>query len=313
MPKRPMRIGLAASAVLRTGGHAVVHRFLADLRPLFRDVLKAELHLLGATYDALAETGLLEGVRAHRLPPASEGGFIVLTGLLVGLDPGDAGLDWVIHLQDPCDPVWLYPETQALKRQCVVHGRPFLSSAAGAYERCVLEWVRLCGRTPELDRLVERWVRPNGLADETLALIAHDAMKPAMVAFARDHRAVLERFGRRVATGTTGGLLNGRLPERLAGRADAFSLAGPGQAEAAPWVHAVRSGPQGGDAQIACEVMLGHCRRAVFLEDPHVAREHEADIQLLERATRFAAGGCLCLNSPQTASRWAENLAVALG
>ncbi|MBR7539287.1 hypothetical protein KC221_24175, partial [Mycobacterium tuberculosis] len=43
---------------------------------------------------------------------------------------------------------------------------------------------------------------------QTLALIAHDAMKPAMLAFADEHFDVLARFGQRVATGTTGQRLN---------------------------------------------------------------------------------------------------------
>lgn len=134
-------------------------------------------------------------------------------------------------------------------------------------------------------------------------------MKPQRMTFARDHHPVLGRFGRRLATGKTGALLNGTLPPRLTSQAASYAGLGP---PGETWVETVRSGPQGGDAQIAREVMLGHCRRAIFLEDPHVAREHEADIQLLERATRFAADGCFCLNGMQTASRWAENLAILL-
>ncbi|MDR3566381.1 MAG: hypothetical protein P4N59_33830, partial [Negativicutes bacterium] len=54
-------------------------------------------------------------------------------------------------------------------------------------------------------------------------------------------------------------------------------------------------------------------RRAVFFEDPHVAREHEADIQLLERATRFSALGCLCMLNPAMANRWADNMTGVFG
>ena len=50
------------------------------------------------------------------------------------------------------------------------------------------------------------------------------------------------------------------------------------------WVRPFRSGPLGGDAQIAELILKRECRRVLFLEDPHVARQHEADIQLLERA-----------------------------
>jgi methylglyoxal synthase len=69
----------------------------------------------------------------------------------------------------------------------------------------------------------------------------------------------------------------------------------------------------GGDAQIADEVLNGRCRRVIFLEDPHVAREHEADIQLLERAARLEGVNCLCIQNAPTAERWAHNLAALLG
>ena len=119
-----------------------------------------------------------------------------------------------------------------------------------------------------------------------------DAFKPEMLAFAARHHALLDRFGRRLATGTTGSLLNGIVPERLAPDAAHFPVLLPDRpAGAPPWVDPMLSGPKGGDAQIAYEVLQGRCRRVIFLEDPHVAREHEADIQLLERATKFADVG----------------------
>ncbi len=96
-------------------------------------------------------------------------------------------------------------------------------------------------------------------------------MKPAMLAFADEHFDVLARFGQRVATGTTGQRLNEL----------AWSRGWPSDT---PWVTRYQSGPMGGDAQIADRVLEGRCQRAIFFEDPHVARQHEADIQLLERA-----------------------------
>ncbi|HEY0421216.1 MAG TPA: methylglyoxal synthase, partial [Acetobacteraceae bacterium] len=296
---RPMslRIGVVASRGMRDGDGAPLLRFMRDFEPFLVGQLGAELHVPGATADALSAAGLLAGYGGlRRLPPASQGGIITLTAQVVGLGPGDAGLDWVIFLLDPTDPTALYPETQALKRQCVVHGKPFLGNLAAASEWCALEWHRrLDGRPvpPALAALLREWVRPGTIGTETVALIAHDRLKPEMLRFAATHRALLSRFARRLATGTTGGLLNA---EALA----------PG------WVESLLSGPRGGDAQIAEAVLLGQCRRAMFFEDPHVAREHEADIQLLERATRFAAHGCLCLGSREAAERWAENLAGVL-
>jgi methylglyoxal synthase len=43
----------------------------------------------------------------------------------------------------------------------------------------------------------------------------------------------------------------------------------------------------------------------IFFEDPHVARQHEADIQLLERAARIATDATACINDPVAAARWA--------
>ena len=102
---------------------------------------------------------------------------------------------------------------------------------------------------------------------------------------------LLSSFPRRYATGTTGGRLN-RLAETL----------GATQ----PWTVRLKSGPLGGDAQLADLILGRRCRRVLFFEDPHVARQHEADIQLLERAARIATDFASCLNDPQSAARWAR-------
>ena len=60
----------------------------------------------------------------------------------------------------------------------------------------------------------------------------------------------------------------------------------------------------GGDAQIADLVLERRCQRAVFFEDPHVARQHEADIQLLERAVTTVTDEAVCITSPAVAARW---------
>jgi methylglyoxal synthase len=62
----------------------------------------------------------------------------------------------------------------------------------------------------------------------------------------------------------------------------------------------------GGDAQIADLVLERRCQRAIFFEDPHVARQHEADIQLLERAVTTVTDAAVCMTSPRVATRWAE-------
>jgi methylglyoxal synthase len=71
-------------------------------------------------------------------------------------------------------------------------------------------------------------------------------------------------------------------------------------------VERFQSGPLGGDAQIADRVLERRCQRAIFFEDPHVARQHEADIQLLERAVTTVTDVAACLTSPAVARRWAD-------
>ena len=103
---------------------------------------------------------------------------------------------------------------------------------------------------------------------------------------------VLSRFGQRIGTGTTGQGLN-----ELAG-----SRGWPRDQD---WIQRFQSGPLGGDAQMADRVLEGRCQRAIFFEDPHVARQHEADIQLLERAVTTLTDQAVCITAPYLAARWA--------
>jgi methylglyoxal synthase len=95
----------------------------------------------------------------------------------------------------------------------------------------------------------------------TIALIAHDANKPAILEFARRHRDRLRSY-RLIATGTTG-----RLIHETTGLTIERKL----------------SGPMGGDAQIAAEVTAGHIKAVIFLIDPLSAKSHEPDIRSLLR------------------------------
>jgi len=103
---------------------------------------------------------------------------------------------------------------------------------------------------------------------------------------------VLSRFGERIGTGTTGQHLNEL----------AWSRGWPRDQD---WIQRFQSGPLGGDAQIADRVLEGRCQRAIFFEDPHVARQHEADIQLLERAVTTVTDKAECITAPNLAARWA--------
>lgn len=96
----------------------------------------------------------------------------------------------------------------------------------------------------------------------TIALIAHDGKKADLSSFAHKNAELLRRF-RIVATGTTGKMLQ-----------DQIGLD----------VHRYRSGPLGGDVQIAAQIVEGHIFALIFFVDPLDKHPHEPDIQTLLRA-----------------------------
>lgn len=95
---------------------------------------------------------------------------------------------------------------------------------------------------------------------KTLALIAHDGMKPEMVTFVKDNKALLKKFNL-VATGTTGKYVG----------------------DAGLKVKRFERGPQGGDAQIAAMIVEKKINGIVFLRDPLGIHPHEPDIFMLLR------------------------------
>ena len=99
-------------------------------------------------------------------------------------------------------------------------------------------------------------------APPVIALIAHDGKKADLVSFAHKNVDLLRRF-RLVATGTTGQLLRDQLDLD---------------------VHRYRSGPLGGDVQIAAQIVEGEVFAVVFFVDPLDKHPHEPDIQTLLRA-----------------------------
>ncbi|QDH71534.1 methylglyoxal synthase [Marilutibacter alkalisoli] len=289
-----MRLGLAANRLHHATEDAALFRWLRACESGIRE-LKLDLHAVGRTHDAIAAAGMLGGYPGlRRYPYGREGGLMKLVAEVVGLDDGNPDgsrtLDGAIYLIDPVDPSSTFPEAVALKRQCVIHGKPFVSTVASARDFIELERIH-AGFAP--DPGADRFFDHRG---QTLALIAHDAMKASMLDFATAHFDLLSGFARRVGTGTTGQRLNEL----------AWSRGWPADT---PWVDRYKSGPLGGDAQIADLVLERRCQRVVFFEDPHVARQHEADIQLLERAVTTVTDDAVCVTSPTMAARWAEGVA----
>ena len=95
----------------------------------------------------------------------------------------------------------------------------------------------------------------------TIALIAHDAKKTAMVDFVREHREFF-RTKQLVATGNTGGLL---------------------ESELGLTVERVVHGPEGGDLIIGGRVALHEIDAVIFFRDPLTAQPHEPDVTALMR------------------------------
>jgi methylglyoxal synthase len=101
---------------------------------------------------------------------------------------------------------------------------------------------------------------------QILALIAHDGKKDTMLAFATRHRETLARY-RLIATGTTGTL--------VAGATDLE-------------VERVRSGPKGGDVQIAARIIDEPFAAVFFFVEPMDVHPHDPDIQTLLRTCNIA-------------------------
>ncbi len=282
-----LRLGLAANRLHHLSEDAALFRWLRASGAGIRE-LQLQLHAVGRTHDAIVAAGMLAGYPGlQRYPYGREGGLMKLVAEVVGLPDGDRTLDGAIYFIDPVDPSSIFPEATALKRQCVIHGKPFISTVASARDWVEMERVH-AGLAP--DPGADGF---HALESQTLALIAHDAMKPTMLAHAAEHFDVLSRFAHRIATGTTGQRLNEL----------AWSRGWPRDRE---WVQRFQSGPMGGDAQIADLVLERRCQRVIFFEDPHVARQHEADIQLLERAVTTVTDAAVCMTSVAVSSRWAQ-------
>ena len=290
------RIGLAASRAHQDHADSALVRLLAGGHAAIATHLQPHLIVVGRTLDAICSHNLLPGYQAiERFPYGREGGLMMLVSRVVDTDPAQA-LDAVIYLMDPVDPSSNFPEALALKRQCVIHGKPFMATEAAA-----LEWLKVESLHAGLDAAQAPGAALlQAMSKQVVALIAHDALKTQMVEFAGIQFDLLSRYAERVATGTTGGLLNEM----------AWSRGWPRET---PWVTPYRSGPLGGDAQIAERVLDGTCDKVIFFEDPHVARQHEADIQLMERAVCSASERTTCMNSPAMAWRWAEALSRVKG
>lgn len=114
------------------------------------------------------------------------------------------------------------------------------------------------------------------ITNKTIALIAHDSRKSDMVAWVSHNASTLIQ-NRMVCTGTTGRLVENALT----------TYTGDGEAVEHPVIIKKKSGPMGGDAQIAAMIVEGKIDLCVFLIDDLTSNPHEADIQTLLRQCRI--------------------------
>lgn len=106
---------------------------------------------------------------------------------------------------------------------------------------------------------------PGKNKDRTIALIAHDDMKPRMLDFATQYQRELAAFKNIITTGTTGKRIKDTIP----------SLAVWGR------IYPRYSGPEGGDIEIATQVLFGKCHVVIFFIDPLKPHPHIDDIRVV--------------------------------
>ena len=98
-------------------------------------------------------------------------------------------------------------------------------------------------------------------ARKRIALVAHDEMKPKMMAWALTHKAELEKH-ELYGTGTTGGLLT---------------------SEVGLEVTCLKSGPLGGDLELGNLIVNDGLDMLIFFWDPMTAQPHDVDVKALLR------------------------------
>jgi methylglyoxal synthase len=96
--------------------------------------------------------------------------------------------------------------------------------------------------------------------EKYLACIAHDGKKPEMVHLAMEYKNVFDKY-QLVATGTTGKHIK----------------------QTGINVMELKSGPLGGDAQIASMVVNNQILGVIFLVDPLDVHPHQVDVSMLLR------------------------------
>jgi methylglyoxal synthase len=189
-------------------------------------------------------------------------------------------LDAVIHLTDWQDKAGKM-DSAVLSREANVHNVPIATNVETAKVLVDL-WCEDINnnlnpfeKTEKNKQAIDVTDPLQGITEDkrVLALISHDGKKLDMCKFVVEHaKDILNNYDFILATGTTGSYIKKYL-----------TAVGCGP-EAENKVRCCKSGPEGGDLQIAYAVVHGLCQDIIFFQDPAVSHPHDSDIRLLEQA-----------------------------
>lgn len=227
--------------------------------------------------------------RTTVLPDRKFGGVTILANLIV---QRQCSIIW--PFLSPITVHWLHPENLALMRLCDLWNAKRLMNAESVRAWFRNEAERDVGRNPQRiplelalptpktdkqeaimehkkdyyritvpkrDKHSEKWWTL--FRNQTIALIAHDAMKSRMIDFAIEYENELCRFRRILATGTTGQEVKNAC-KHMSGK-----------------VIRCLSGIKGGDIEIATEILFDECHIVVFFIDPLHPHPHLDDIRVV--------------------------------
>ncbi|MGD0947853.1 MAG: methylglyoxal synthase [Candidatus Binatia bacterium] len=135
------------------------------------------------------------------------------------------------------------------------------SNHVGDRSKFCLEYDK--GEFPDFVLAREEGRLDDELGGTVLALISHDAMKDRMLDFVIDYEHELSKFRTILTTGTTGRLIQDAVP----------SLSDK--------IKRRHSGLQGGDIEIASEILIGGCHVVIFFVDPLHPHPHTEDIRVV--------------------------------
>ena len=105
---------------------------------------------------------------------------------------------------------------------------------------------------------------------KTLALVAHDNMKPDLVDWVVANKDCLVEHDI-ICTGTTGKMVAGVLMQHPSNKRGKFNIT------------LLRSGPLGGDQQLGSLIAEGKIDTLIFMWDPMQAQPHDVDVKALLR------------------------------